>query len=71
MTRHSDEPGVIGAIGTALGESGLNITAMAVGTGEDGGEASAVIAVAEAPAEEAVQRVRELAGVREACLVQG
>jgi D-3-phosphoglycerate dehydrogenase len=37
--RYSDRPGVIGAIGTILGESGVNIAAMQVARREAGGEA--------------------------------
>jgi D-3-phosphoglycerate dehydrogenase / 2-oxoglutarate reductase len=37
--RYSDRPGVIGAIGTELGESGVNIAAMQVARREAGGEA--------------------------------
>jgi D-3-phosphoglycerate dehydrogenase len=37
--RYSDRPGVIGAIGSLLGESGVNIAAMQVARREVGGEA--------------------------------
>ncbi|WP_433369399.1 phosphoglycerate dehydrogenase [Actinoplanes sp. CA-142083] len=37
--RYSDRPGVIGAIGTILGEAGVNIAAMQVARREAGGEA--------------------------------
>jgi D-3-phosphoglycerate dehydrogenase len=37
--RYSDRPGVIGAIGTLLGEAGVNIAAMQVARREAGGEA--------------------------------
>ena len=71
ITKHEDKPGVIGAIGTALGESGVNITAMTVGTSEGGGEASAVLSVADAPTEESMERVRALPSVHDVRLVQG
>lgn len=36
LTRHRDVPGIIGHVGTILGESGINISAMEVARGERG-----------------------------------
>jgi D-3-phosphoglycerate dehydrogenase / 2-oxoglutarate reductase len=43
--RYDDRPGVIGAIGTILGRSGVNIADMRVGRQEKGGEALMCLAV--------------------------
>jgi D-3-phosphoglycerate dehydrogenase len=43
VTRSSDVPGVIGRVGTALGERGVNISRFHLGRRERGGEAIAVI----------------------------
>jgi len=43
VTRNRDVPGVIGRIGTALGERGVNISSFHLGRQERGGEAMAVI----------------------------
>ncbi|HEX6624500.1 MAG TPA: phosphoglycerate dehydrogenase [Pyrinomonadaceae bacterium] len=43
VTRSSDVPGVIGRVGTALGEGGVNISRFHLGRRERGGEAIAVI----------------------------
>jgi D-3-phosphoglycerate dehydrogenase len=43
--RYSDRPGVIGAIGSILGESGVNIAAMQVARREAGGEALMTLTV--------------------------
>ena len=43
--RYSDRPGVVGAIGTILGEAGVNIAAMQVGRREAGGEALMALTV--------------------------
>jgi D-3-phosphoglycerate dehydrogenase len=43
--RYNDRPGVIGAIGTILGESGVNIAAMQVARREAGGEALMTLTV--------------------------
>ena len=71
VTRHADRPGTIGALGTVLGEHGVNIVAMAVGTLASGSEASAVVAVAREPSEEALAAVRALDAVTDLRLVKG
>ena len=43
--RYSDRPGVVGAIGTILGENGVNIAAMQVARREAGGEALMALTV--------------------------
>lgn len=45
VTRNRDVPGVIGKIGTILGESGINVSRFHLGRRERGGEAMAVIEV--------------------------
>jgi D-3-phosphoglycerate dehydrogenase len=45
VLRNSDVPGVIGRVGTILGEAGINISAFHLGRRERGGEAMAVIEV--------------------------
>ena len=45
MTRHNDQPGVIGAIGDTLGQKGINIHRMQVGVASDKDQAIAVIGV--------------------------
>ncbi|MCY1140397.1 phosphoglycerate dehydrogenase [Actinoplanes sp. Pm04-4] len=43
--RYSDRPGIVGAIGTLLGEAGVNIAAMQVARREAGGEALMTLTV--------------------------
>ena len=43
--RYADRPGVVGAIGTILGEAGVNIAAMQVARREAGGEALMTLTV--------------------------
>jgi len=56
---HKDVPGVIGAIGTAFGKHGVNISHMAVGRGSKvpGGGAVAVVNLDSKPSEEALKEV--------------
>jgi len=71
VMRHDDEPGVIGEIGTVLGEVGVNIPAMAVGMSEDGKQASAVLSIDGEPSAEAMERVRAIAAVHDLRFVRG
>ena len=43
--RYADRPGVVGAIGSILGEAGVNIAAMQVARREAGGEALMTLTV--------------------------
>jgi D-3-phosphoglycerate dehydrogenase len=66
LVRNDDTPGVVGHIGTLLGESRVNIARMAVGRKPGSGRAVMLIEVdSEVPAE-VVKRVAAIAGVREA-----
>jgi D-3-phosphoglycerate dehydrogenase len=60
VTRNRDVPGVIGSIGTLLGEAGVNISRFHLGRRERGGEAMAVIEV-DAPVE--AETLRHLASL--------
>lgn len=53
LTRNKDVPGVIGKIGTLLGEANVNISRFYLGRQEKGGEAMAVIEI-DSPLEEQV-----------------
>src|SRR5437016_11125452 len=61
VMHNRDVPGVIGRVGTILGEKGINISAFHLGRRERGGEAMAVIEI-EAPLDnQTVSEVREFA----------
>jgi D-3-phosphoglycerate dehydrogenase len=67
---NTDQPGVIGDVGTVLGRHGVNIANFALG--RDGDRAVGVVIVDEtAPIPEAVlQELRRVTAVREARLVR-
>ena len=66
---NDDRPGVIGAVGSALGRHGVNIASFALGRDERG--AVSVLGVDEADTlESAVAEVRKLEAVREAVVVR-
>jgi D-3-phosphoglycerate dehydrogenase len=58
ITRSSDVPGVIGRVGTILGEQGVNISRFHLGRRERGGEAIAVIETDATLDDEALSKLR-------------
>ena len=64
ITRHDDVPGMIGRVGTVLGEAGVNISTMQVSRRDAGGDAMMILAV-DRPAEPAtLDALRAVAGIR-------
>ncbi len=62
---NTDEPGFIGALGTALGEHKVNIATFNLGRHDAGGEAVALVAVDDPITPELAAELRSLPGVRE------
>ena len=60
VTRNRDVPGVIGRIGTILGERGVNISRFHLGRRERGGEAMAVIEIDAPPDNETLAQLRSV-----------
>ncbi|MEM1299986.1 MAG: phosphoglycerate dehydrogenase, partial [Pseudomonadota bacterium] len=65
-TTNTDEPGYIGALGTKLGDLGVNIATFALGRAEKGGEAIALMGVDEALAQETLDEIAALTQVMQA-----
>jgi D-3-phosphoglycerate dehydrogenase len=61
---NTDEPGFIGALGTALGEHEVNIATFNLGRREEGGEAVALVAVDDPITAELAAELHRLPGVR-------
>jgi D-3-phosphoglycerate dehydrogenase len=55
---HNDRPGIIGHVGTVLGNHDVNIAQMTVGRREAGGNAVGVLAVDAAPSDAALEELR-------------
>ncbi len=79
VTRHADEPGVVGRIGTRLGELGLNIRRIELGPPHPGSEdaartesglATGFFTLDGDPAPEVVEAIAELPGMRSVRLVR-
>ena len=63
---NADKPGLIGALGTTLGDAGVNIATFHLGRAKAGGEALALIELdGEIPAE-VLEKVRDLPHIRQA-----
>ncbi len=60
VMQNRDVPGVIGRVGTLLGERGVNISNFHLGRRERGGEAMALIEIDAPVDKETLQSLREL-----------
>ncbi len=63
VVHNDDRPGMIGVVGTALGDAGISISSMAVGPSEDGHTALMVLATSGPPAEHLLDRLRGTDGI--------
>ena len=63
VTRNNDMPGVIGNLGTLLGENKINIARMQFGRMEPGGRAISVISVDSVPAKGVMDQLKKLPNV--------
>ena len=62
---NDDRPGFIGALGTTLGDAGVNIATFHLGRAQAGGDAIALVAVDEPVAPHVLERVRALPHVQQ------
>lgn len=67
--RYDDRPGVVGTVGSVLGEAGVNIANMQVGRQSEGGEALMGLAVDSAIPDEVLERITALAELHSARMV--
>jgi D-3-phosphoglycerate dehydrogenase / 2-oxoglutarate reductase len=64
--RNEDQPGMIGKVGSILGEHGINIGNMAVGRNAPGSPAAMAITIDEPAPEEVLKALREASGFTDA-----
>ena len=69
VTWQTDEPGVVGRVGSLLGEEGVNIAEMQVGRAEPRTNAIMVMSIDDVPSQEAQDKVEGLAGIEKARFV--
>lgn len=67
---NEDKPGLIGALGTTLGDAGVNIATFHLGRATPGGEAIALLEIDEAIANETLEKVRGLPHIKQAMPLQ-
>lgn len=68
--RNQDVPGVIGRVGTILGEHQVNIASFALGRNQEAGEALGLVNVDSPVAAEVLDAIRKIKAVRFACVVE-
>jgi D-3-phosphoglycerate dehydrogenase len=64
VTQHKDRPGMIGIVGTLLGQADINISSMQVGRQAPRGEALMLLSVDEPVPLEVVERIRQAADMK-------
>jgi len=70
ITRNKDLPGIVGQIGTILGNNNINIAAMTFGRKEPGGEAITVLNVDAEVSEEVLGQIRQADNIIDAKLIK-
>lgn len=70
MTHHRDQPGMIGQVGTLLGQADVNISAMQVGRRERRGEALMVLAVDEPVSPDVLARLRSVPNMADVRMIK-
>ncbi|MEO9223586.1 MAG: ACT domain-containing protein, partial [Acidimicrobiales bacterium] len=69
IIRNDDRPGVIGRVGSALGDAGVNISDMAVGRSPQGDSALMVVATGESVSGDVLTAVKAAEGVDDAVAI--
>jgi len=65
ITNH-DKPGFIGALGSTLGDAGINIATFHLGRAEEGGDAICLVEVDQEPPADVMEKIHDLAQVVQA-----
>jgi len=70
VTRHHDRPGIVGAVGTILAESGINISSLELSRLSERGEAMMFVSVDDPLDASVLERIRGVDGMVEARVVE-
>ena len=70
VLENTDRPGIVGRIGTLLGEHNVNIATMSLSRNQAGGTALTVLNLDNAPGDELLQQIRDSEDIRAAQVVQ-
>ncbi|MCK8817106.1 phosphoglycerate dehydrogenase [Natroniella sulfidigena] len=63
ITDHQDQPGIVGELGTLLGENGINIASMQLGRNRAGGDAVMVLNIDQEGEEKLQEKILEIDGM--------
>jgi D-3-phosphoglycerate dehydrogenase len=64
VTRHHDVPGMIGRVGTILGDARINVSSMQVSREDEGGDAIMVLSTDRRVDAAAIERIRSIEGLK-------
>lgn len=70
VLENTDRPGIVGRIGTLLGEHNVNIATMSLSRNQAGGTALTILNLDNAPGEELLNKIRDGEDIRSAQVVQ-
>jgi len=70
VLENTDRPGIVGRVGTLLGEYGVNIATMSLSRNQAGGTALTVLNLDTAPGEELLRAVRASEDIHSAQVIQ-
>jgi D-3-phosphoglycerate dehydrogenase / 2-oxoglutarate reductase len=70
LSRHVDRPGIVGTVGTLLGEADVNISSMQLGRQQPRGEALMALTVDEPIPTDVLERIRAVTGVAQIRVVR-
>lgn len=70
VNKYVDKPGVIGRVGTILGDNEVNIASMQVGRQEIGGEAVMVLQVDNLVSDQVLQQLNDMEAILSTCFVE-
>ena len=70
VTRHLDQPGIVGAVGSALAAAGVNISSLELSRLSEAGEAMMFVSVDQAIPENVLDELRTVPGMIEARVVE-
>jgi D-3-phosphoglycerate dehydrogenase len=70
ITSHTDKPGIIGRVGSLLGDANINIASMDVGRQSIGGKAVMVLSVDSLISEDMIKKVNKVEGITDTKLVR-
>ncbi|MCX5749899.1 MAG: phosphoglycerate dehydrogenase [Candidatus Saganbacteria bacterium] len=70
ITEHTDKPGIIGKVGTLLGENNINIASMDVGRKSIGGKAVMILNIDTPASDDMLKKIKKIEGISNALVVK-